>query len=199
MPAIATPLKPLRCREEAEQNYRNLDKLLHKTVWQFKKLHGGCWEELRAEADWLFTKALSLHNPKKSKLSTWIRNCVWFGLLDFSENEKKWQERFRCNSFSEARGEDDETESDTEHPADHRGRFDLHRFLAELSEDAARVVLFALRKLHKMDRRHMKLDGQIRSNGAGIVRGKLLQALLDLGWAGEQVLATFREIGEALQ
>lgn len=119
------------------------------------------FEEVVGDAILHTVEAIRTWKPAKAALTTWINRVVWCNLLDTAKRDR-WQKLEALPN------------SDFERPR----RFDYRRFLFEISEDAAAVVIIAV------------------SNNT--TRGVLRQVLADLGWTKYRIQKTFEEIREAL-
>ncbi len=126
----------------------------------------------------------------RSPLGKRIRYCVWNRTLDeLDRRTAKRRGGGRIIESLEGRKRFDyEGESDEEEGVATPIRFDLRRFLLELSEDAKDVVALAL----DLPPPRTKRTGEV-------VRTDVVEALSGAGWAAERIRETFQEIAEALQ
>ena len=70
----------LRCAP-AEETYHDVAKLLYQTVHAFRRRYGGAWDDLLSDAHLGFCRAYRGYRPEKARFSTWVRNTVWFAML----------------------------------------------------------------------------------------------------------------------
>ena len=63
--------------------------LIRQIAWSFHKTTGIEWDELFGEASLAYCEALRSYQPKKSKESTWIFNCIENRLINFCKMEWK--------------------------------------------------------------------------------------------------------------
>ncbi|MDE2095764.1 MAG: hypothetical protein KGL39_00785 [Patescibacteria group bacterium] len=177
--------------DEAFQDAPNRDGLERLVADTARKFHkhiypagGGreSFEDIYEEAKVLFVKAWKSYRNDKyghnnfgpAKLITWVRNRIWWGLLDIhrsktSKNQRKIHEPLSPDI------------------PDHVPSFDLDRFCFELSDDAALVVRLCVE------------ESPDSSRWAPTKRRHwVIRHLIDLGWCSERILACFKEIREAL-
>lgn len=158
--------------------YEDVKRLITQIANAFRQRHGGDWEEMLAESNLLFVEACKCHDPEKSKLSTWVRNRVWYGLLDRHKREANLRRNL-------------------EREPERRGfaGLDIGRLLREVSQDA-RVVLDLvvtpppLLEIYCEDRDFYKR--------AWAFRKVLTERLGRLGWCALRIAETFNEIREVL-
>jgi hypothetical protein len=158
--------------DDAEQAWPSVAPLVYDTVWKFMRQYGvrsDNADDLLAEGRLAYMTAYRGWNPDKMKLSSWVREQVWYRLLE--GNRSRWITRH------------EPTELKTDDLLSRRA-FDLERWLEEISPDARLVAEKAL-----------ELE-QAKTNRCR--RSMLIEWLSELGWAGRRIAESFREIAEAL-
>jgi len=65
------------------ETYYDMQNLINKIVWRFYKRYGGDFEDIKAEANFLFIQAYNTHKKQKGRFSTWLYFRTWKGLLDY--------------------------------------------------------------------------------------------------------------------
>lgn len=80
--------------------YDRLNKLIFKTVHQFKKQHGGDLDDLISQANLSFVEACRTHKPEKSQITTWVRNRIWWDLEEMRRQHVREAKRMTCLSAS---------------------------------------------------------------------------------------------------
>ncbi len=70
-------------RDGLTETYKDVEKLICSITYKFQKRYGGDFDELLAEANYLYILACETHNELKANLSTWLHFKIWKGLLDF--------------------------------------------------------------------------------------------------------------------
>ena len=168
------------------ETYGDVEKLLHKIVWKFQKKHGGCHDELMAEANFLFMKAygsMSKTQNRTLRFTTWLSKIVWYGLLDHLNSVIKWQTRLPRTS---------ETALDRIRSKD---SFNMDAFVDNLSPDAKVVAKLAVNP--PPDILLSAKHGHGRHNGT-TMRRALVEFLSDICWATERITESFHEIQEVL-
>ncbi len=74
------------------ETHLDVENLIYDTVWRFKDRYGGDFDELLAQANYYYILAYDAHDGKR-KFSTWVRFCIWKGLIDltrFLREENKY-------------------------------------------------------------------------------------------------------------
>jgi len=119
---------------DLETIYEQQKKLITKTVFQFRQKYGGDFHDLLSEAHEFFILACRDHKPEKSKLSTWVRNRIWWGLLS--------NKTYIVRKFKNRKNLILPLKTDPQH----RDHFDLEMFIgSNLSPEAGRVARTALK------------------------------------------------------
>ena len=125
-------------------SYEDVRLLVYQTCHAFARRHGGEFDELLSAAHEHFVAAHAAYDPTRAKYTTWVRNAVWWGLLEDARTAGRLTGR---------------TAPYTHDLPDEPG-FDLGAFLGGLSADArtvARLALEAERRTSR-DRRRAVLD-----------------------------------------
>lgn len=154
-----------------ENVWRDVEGLVRKTVWVFHRYSGDRdVADLMGQACLHFVEACRSYNPLRGmKLSTYVRNRVWFGLLE------SHREKLRRPPL------DDRRDS-------RKASFDFRELLEELSPDAAKVVQIATH-LHSPVR---------RKRGRKSRRNCLRDFLRGMGWDHSRITRSFCEIETVL-
>jgi len=151
--------------------YEQVERLISSTVKSFRRGYGGEWQELLSEAGEHYVDADNSYESDRARYSTWVRFKVWHGLLETHRTKCRRQgilpQDFSLNLNS----------------VHERERFDLDKFLAELSGDAATMISLVLESPKRYPR-HKRMA--------------VVEALLGMGWGAERIVKTFLEIREAL-
>lgn len=155
-----------------EETYADVAPVIRSVVVAFQRRYGGDVEELESECYLHFMKAYNNHEIDKGNFGPRIRYVLWNGLLD----TKRVQAHRHAKLPRDPSVEMNEIER--------KARFDVDRFLNELSEDAAKVAKLAL---------------QSHRRNLSYTRSLLADILSDLGWAAERILECFGEIKDALR
>jgi hypothetical protein len=66
--------------------------LIRKIAWSFHHSTGFDWDELFAEASWLYCKAMKTYDPKRGAVSTHVYKFISDELINFIEKEKRYEE-----------------------------------------------------------------------------------------------------------
>ncbi len=72
--------------------YKDVEDLIRKICWNFKKVYGGNFDDLFSEANIIFIKAFDSYNDNKGKFSTWINTKVVYGLTETIRQKNKEDE-----------------------------------------------------------------------------------------------------------
>lgn len=181
MTTVTCGAKELLATNETEA-YDAMCSLIHYTVRKFQCAYGGMYEDLVGEANYMFVLACRSHDAAKSKLSAWIHNRIWYGLLAQRRDEKKHTD----NTIS-MRG----YENDIQYTPD---SFLLH-FMEKITEESRDVVNLIVDTPDDMLQMALDKGGQPKN-----LRSSLRQHLhSNLGWTHSQIKESFREIKEALR
>ena len=171
-------------------------KLIYGEIHRFQRYRGGDWEELKDEAYTAFTRAYRRYqvrgdrpNTGKWHIGGWLRFCIQHQFKDWDRNRQRLAgrrivETDLLGGASDIGGDGDGNPLALRSVADHRaGRFSICNLASEVSDDARRALEIAV-----------KINGR----GPSTKRHRLIAALQDLGWAGQRIIETFKEIKEAL-
>lgn len=183
MPALQDP---------RTETYQDVQRLIWKTVYEFQRRYGGEFDELMSTANLAFAISYNKHDPAKSSFVTWVRNYVWYTLMNdrrpdiihpvalLGENDV---------DVKQTPVEIDPFEISLIDPSEAAisDLFDM------VGEDAAEVLGLVLNTPDDLHFRIMQKGGT-----PGNWRSTVREHLLKLGWGAERVRESFREIQEAL-
>lgn len=173
-------------RMAMEETFSDLEPLLHQVVHKFSRRYPGIpHDELFSVACERFVAAYR-SNKRYTKLSTWLTNMVWWGLLDYYRSEAKQHRRNTPIS------------SCPDNPLatlQARPRREFRHFLGDLTDDARFVALLATNLPPDI-----KLEARRRRPKAKepVCQHALKEFLADLGWAAQRIAESFEEIRRAL-
>lgn len=166
------------------ETHADVHGLIVDTARRFRDSHGGEIEELIAEARLCFMLAYQDWNPASSSFTHWVRQKIWFGLLDTARRHAKRAERFPLQPDAEL----------GDVPCRAAG-WELGSFLGELGADARLVAELAIDP--PVDVRLSAAQRRGEHNPRSI-RLALVEYLTDLGWSSARVAESFDEIAENL-
>lgn len=176
-------------QDEPTKAWLSVERLVYDVCHGFRRHFNLDFDDLLDEALVIYTKAYKTFNPEKAKFTTYVRFCVWNGLMTYTRKRFKEAEKIK---------ESAPTELDMKQG---KQGFVLKQLLSEISGDAAVVVRLALvetstdtltvlEKASKTNRPEAILD-QTRNN--------VIRTLIDdLEWSVGEVMRAFKEIREAL-
>ena len=169
-------------------DYRKVEKLIWDTCLSFRRSHGGDLDDLIGEAHVAYMLCLDSYNPARSKFGTWVRNKVWFALLERARSTARYHGRFPMECRDAVAGFDDiATRSEPD-------EFDTDGFLAALGDDARMVAALALEP--NID---IRLDCECRKGRDETkIRKSVTAFLRGCGWEPERIAAAFAEVRSAL-
>lgn len=176
--------------QACSETYHDVEKLLHDVVWKFQRKYGGSHDELMAEANYQFMERYrGAYGGQREeygvKWTTWLRQKVWFHLLDYQDKKIRHGQRLQpCSETKLAN-------------LPGRGTFDWERFLGELSCDAQVVLQIGVEDPIP-DVVEAAKGGYSTGNGKKITQA-LYEVLLDMGWDETRILRAFAEIKGALE
>ena len=75
------------------QAYQSIEKLIHKTIWDFMRRYGGDYDDLLGVCHEAFIAAYNTQENTKAKLITWVRNRIWWAMFRFYRQEKRRTKR----------------------------------------------------------------------------------------------------------
>ncbi len=165
-------------KRAAEETYLEVENLIRKQVWGLVKTYGGDFDELMAEASYLFIAAYN-DWPGDIPFTTWCGNWIRWALID--------QLRVRISHQRHYTHVDDELivkKTSDWRPAD---------FIEELSEDASLVVQLVFETPAEIASVIACKGGQPRN-----YRSTIRSYLCSIGWTTRRITETFAEIGKAL-
>ena len=71
------------------QAYQSIEKLIHKTIWDFMRKYGGDYDDLLSVCHEAFVFAYNKHENKRAKLTTWVQRIIWQRMTQHSIREKR--------------------------------------------------------------------------------------------------------------
>lgn len=174
------------------ETYRDVERLIWKTVYEFQRRYGGEFDELLSTANLAFAISYNTHDPGKSSFVTWVRNYIWYTLMNDRRPALQHPVAFLGDHDVDVKStspEPDPFETALIDPSETAiaDLFDL------VSEDAAEVLGLVLNAPASLQARVMQKGGT-PMNWRSTVR----EHLLALGWGAKRVNESFREIKEAL-
>jgi len=163
-----------------QETYEDIERMIFMMAWKAVEKFGGDWDEYYSLANEAFIDAYNSFNPEKAKFTTWLWHHVTSKIL-------KSRYKSKLEQMTVAGGEDIDL---TVH-AD-KNRFDIDRFLFELSDNAKQVVELLLESPWDLSEIACSADGP------SCIRSGLIHQLRDMGWTVAAICNTFGEIREAL-
>lgn len=174
-------------RDIVAETYVDMERLIHATVWQFVRKHGGDVEELFSEAQMHFMECCQAWREGRNNsedLAVEVRRWVWFGLFDTHRTRTGHRRKVKRKMVTEG----------IELVADYRGQgFDIVALCDQLSEDAAVVARLTLETPAELARVADAKGGEPRN-----LRSTIRAYLAGLGWAADRINESFDEIRRAL-
>ncbi len=166
-----------------DQTYPKVERMVQQIVWRFRANHGGEFDELMAEASLHFVRAYEEYEEGHGATPlTWVRFKVTKGLLETARQMSK----------REALLPRTELDWDCQPQP---SRFDIERFLADLSEDAQTTVRLIIEPPPDVIFNAHQSYGP---NNPQSLRAAVEEFLADIGWGVERITESFSEIAEAL-
>ena len=162
--------------ETAEQKYKNVEKLINGLIEKFMFVHGGNQEDLQSVCNETYVIALNLHDPTKSKFSTWLYNRLWWAMLDNYKQDILRTTRFEDISL-------DSTEKN-----DYNHTF-LPELYAILTDDAKCICETLLELSPELIQSFKDFGPHVRKT-----RRALKHLFLDLGWSKRRITRAFKDI-----
>lgn len=170
-----------------EELYHKLERMLQQIVTNFFTRYGGDREELLAEANLAFVRAMRRYDPKRgAKPITWVHIKVWRHLQNVASEQRN--RRLHECSLDVLKYENSEGTPDGEVRAPEK--FELQHFQAELSEPAKRLV-------NVLTRRGVIARIVSRHTGPGR-RAALADVLIDMGWSAREILEGMQNVARNL-
>lgn len=159
------------------ERYQSVRRMVYGLVIAHVRRYGGDWQEAVQEAHLAYATAADSYDATRGAFTSWVHRHVRLRLMTLTRR------RLRRRKLGDGvRLPTAVTQQD---------RFDLRRFIGELSEDAATVVRLVAETPGEL------LLGENRSTAAAR-QSRLAGLLAELGWAGRRVASVFQEIREAL-
>ena len=168
-------------RDPRTETYRDVEKLIYRTCYDFARRYGGDIDELVSTGNEAYACAYNSYDPSRNALfSTWVRTQVWYALMN--ERKARYRIRERCAG------------DDTETWARNESEFDMDEFAIGLSPDSQHILgLLQTPPAALADVATAKGDHGINW------RSTLKSYLRAAGWTHARVAESFAEIAQALQ
>ena len=165
--------------KKVAEAFNGVKKLLHATCHDFRRKYGGNHEDLFSQSQEIFLAAHDQFDPNKGmKFSTYIRQAVWWRLLDQLRHDQH-----RLNQLPRQEFDGDTIKAEEEK------NFDLDDFciITGLSEAAKTIVHLTTSR--------SEVPGEVHRGKAALK--KILAD--ELGWIPYRIRKAFREVTKALK
>lgn len=172
-------------KEILEETYKDVQKLIFATAWDFWNIYGGSIDDLIGQANLIFIEALDDYDSSRgTKLTTWVAFRIKKGMLDYRRNQNR--NKYKPTYFSIVeRPLKIYPLSDKE--------FSVMELLDELGQDAHIVLqlFFDTPREIMVDIRnsHQRIDYV-----QAAVRNRLRNRLRQMGWTMKRIRKAFDEI-----
>jgi len=164
-------------KEILTETYLDMDNLICDIVWKFIKRYGGEFDELKAEANFLFISAVESYQKTKGKLTTWLHHRIWRGLQDSAKTERA-QTHFELY---------EELVSDKHHS-------NLFLILNELGDDGRTIIKIIFEPPEGITDKD--LETGFKSYKTRMYLKNYLSS--KLGWTGKRIKESFTEIRQII-
>ena len=167
-----------------DEAYEQVKNLIYDTVWKFKRRYGGDFEELLSDANYHFIEAWNDYDPDYgTKLSTFVRNAIWFNLIDQLRRKATRDRHIMVSSVTIENQGYTQTRNDP-----------IGDLADELTEDAKTVLELVLNSPAEISAAIWTKGGQPRN-----FRSCIRTYLQRLGWTAARVTESFDEIRQAIK
>lgn len=175
-------------RPDIEATYHNVSPIIMKYAAKFHAIYGGDFDDFFSQATLSFVKSYPKWRPDKSDYCTYLSNVLNWNMRNI-KRRKQNKVLDMCCYISHLSTEEMEFDIvDESNP-----RWKVLDVLEGLSEEAQIVIEVLFTQLLWTEDNHTMGSSWFR------MKKELKQYLADqLHWTKEQILNTFREIGEAL-
>lgn len=186
------PLSPFTSEQKdlLEENYIDLEKMIHKIIFIHISKYGGDLDELLSEAQEKFLRACNTYNEQQGKLSTHVYNHVKNGLHEVGRRKGK-RNKLKIISIEEIKSENED--EDTLDLEDRRQKEDLPLLLSEVGEDCKHIIhliFFPPTDLHEEFQNYSKTENY---------KDCLKEYLhFHMKWSLDRIREAFVELREAL-
>lgn len=162
--------------------YTKCQKIIRHTAAQFSRTFGYNLEDILSLCDELFVTAIRKYNPDKgTKVETWVRTRLWFGMLDKLRGDTRKRKHLTQ--------QDIEPDEIAEIPSD----FNVKILLSDISEKAKKMISEVINPSSGM-RSRLEAQGMKKS-----LKSQYLTALSEsLGLSPLEFRKAYNEIREAL-
>jgi len=175
-------------REILTETYQDMRKVISATVRRFWNARGGDLDDLHAQANLIFIKAVDDYDSSRgAKLSTWITIRIKNGLSDYIKDEYKSKHLLIEDLLVDGLSPDFvETKSEIEN-------FSVMELLDTLEQDA-HIVLWLFLTTPKEVLQEI-LDSKKRVDGVrSCIRNRLHNRLRQMGWKIRRIREAFDEV-----
>lgn len=160
------------------ETYIDVEKLIYATVWKFKRKFGGDFEELVAEANFIYVLAFDSYKESRAAFTTWLCFCIWRGLqnhIRFIREKNKYTKILPLEQCPNR-------EFVIEKPSF------FFEMLDEFGEDSKTIIKLVFNppeELKKESNHSFKVDIRIYLS-------------TKFGWTGRRIKESFEEIGKVI-
>lgn len=168
---------------KVEKKYESVRKLIDTVAIRFWEKYRGDREEIFAESRLHFMKAFRTYNKRHAKFSTYVWLKVWNGLLDTKRKQARQASKLNkvTLEFSTVKKKE---------------KFELDKFLSQISDDARFVVDLALNPTPSTEW-YLKQKDYRRQLGQ-VMRKIIKSQLRRRGWNSSRIVSAFKEVRETL-
>lgn len=166
--------------------YESVKMMIYKIVNKYQRRHGGEFDELLSVAHEAFMEAVWSFDPNRGKFTTHVWNRVTYKFKDEAKLLRKGGGFVHEEgNASLNKGEEYLTAIQKADPdlLKDKKRFDLQKFLGELSQEAREAAEVAL---------------SIGSDNKGMSLVDIMSILVEAEWTAAEILKAFKELKEAL-
>ena len=167
------------------ETYTDMGGLISEMTYRFWKAHGGDLDDLKAQANLIFIKAVDSHNPQKSKLTTWVAISIKKGLLYYMR--RKWYKPTHISIV-------DLVNNNFEFESKSNENFSVMELLDEMECDA-HIVLQLFLDIPREVLLTIFEDKNFRfDHTGGKIKNRLRNRLRQMGWTIRRIKEAFEEI-----
>lgn len=170
-------------KEVLAETYKDMQKFIAASAWDFWESYGGDFDDLIAQANLIFIDAFDKYDPSRgAKLSTWIAFKIRVGLCEYMRNG---------NVYETPHIPIDDKFAET-YPASN-DNFSVLEFLDEMEQDA-RIVLQLFLETPR-DVMENILNSRKKTNHVqSAMRKRLQNRLRQIGWTMRRTREAFEQI-----
>ncbi len=171
----------------ATQTYYDVENLINSIVWKFYNKYGGSFEDWKAEANLIYTKAFNNHKERLGKFTPYLYVCLEGELLNF----------FR--DFISLHQPSTTDKDGTDLMYFFKDKTNPFYFLIDLldeikNEDAKTLINLVLDMPEDLMKENLKTFGDHPSHIQRFLKGYLKK----IGWTSKRITESFQEIGKVL-